>query len=475
VEPSALVERKRRGAWYTPPELVRFLVEHTVVPAAAERAGSTVRVLDPACGDGRVLARAVDAVGAEWVDAVGMELDVGAAIEASAGVPAATILVGDGRVLDAAGSFDAVLGNPPYLGQLRRSTTRAGRSTLGGGPYADVAAEFLLRAVELARPDGGRVALVLPQSILASRDTEPIRRAVGALAAVEGIWWVGETVFDAEVHVCVLVVRRGVPQRAIRRWRGAGAVPLSSAPAAAVGGRTWSPLVADLAGVPVVALASSAGRIGDLASAVAGFRDQYYGLVPHVRDRGPGAPLVTTGLVDVGACAWGVRPARFAKRTFAAPRVDLDGLARSDPALAAWYRRVLRSKVLVATQTRVLEAVADERGAWLPSVPVIALLPDRADDLWSLAAVLTAPPVSAWALQRHVGAGLGPRTLKLSAREVLDLPLPDASPEAWAAASALLREGDVDGCAEAMCVAYGVPASRTAALLAWWRAGAVHR
>ena len=108
-------------------------------------------------------------------------------------------------------------------------------------------------------------------------------------------------------------------------------------------------------------------------------------------------------------------------------------------------------------------------------MPVIALLPDRADDLWSLAAVLTAPPVSAWALQRHVGAGLGPRTLKLSAREVLDLPLPDASPEAWAAASALLREGDVDGCAEAMCVAYGVPASRTAALLAWWRAGAVHR
>jgi hypothetical protein len=227
--------------------------------------------------------------------------------------------------------------------------------------------------------------------------------------------------------------------------------------------------------VPGVELVPSAGRIGDLASAVAGFRDQYYGLVPHVRDRGPGPPLVTTGLVDVGTCAWGVRPARFAKRTFAAPRVDLDALSRADPALAAWYRRVLRPKVLVATQTRVLEAVADDRGTWLPSVPVIALLPHRADDLWSLAAVLTAPPVSAWALQRHVGAGLGPRTLKLSARQVLDLPLPGASPDVWSAASARLRAGDVDGCAEAMCVAYGVPAPQTGPLLAWWRAGAVHR
>jgi hypothetical protein len=35
---------------------------------------------------------------------------------------------------------DAVVGNPPFLGQMARATTRSGRSRHGGGPYADAAA-----------------------------------------------------------------------------------------------------------------------------------------------------------------------------------------------------------------------------------------------------------------------------------------------------------------------------------------------
>ncbi len=54
-------ERKRRGAWYTPPALVDFLVEQAVLPAWRERAGR-LRVLDPACGDGRLLAAAQRAI-----------------------------------------------------------------------------------------------------------------------------------------------------------------------------------------------------------------------------------------------------------------------------------------------------------------------------------------------------------------------------------------------------------------------------
>ena len=40
--------RKRLGAWYTPPELVRAIVSEAVFPEARS-------VLDPACGDGRFL------------------------------------------------------------------------------------------------------------------------------------------------------------------------------------------------------------------------------------------------------------------------------------------------------------------------------------------------------------------------------------------------------------------------------------
>ena len=68
---------------------------------------------------------------------------------------------------------------------------------------------------------------------------------------------------------------------------------------------------------------------------------------------------------------------------------------------------------------------------------------------------------------RHLGRRSGGRrALKLSARQVLELPLP-ARP--WDAGGAMLQAGDVDGCAVQMCAAYGVDPGP---LLDWWRAGA---
>jgi hypothetical protein len=476
VEPADRAERKRRGAWYTPPALVDLLVRQAVTPAldeaAGDRAPAPVRVLDPACGDGRLLAAAAHVAADHGVrpgamELVGIELDAVTAQKARLAVPGARIIDGDGREVDPGGSFDAVIGNPPYLGQLARATSRGGSSRLGGGPYADVAAEFLLRAVQLARPDGGRVALVLPQSILVTRDTATIRAAVLGQAAVTGLWWAGSPMFEAGVHVCVVVLQRGRPQGPVARWRGPGMTALEDAPGRAVEGPTWAPLIADAAGVPGVRVPDAHGRLGDLATATAGFRQHYYGLAPFVTDDGPGPPLVTTGLIDAGRCAWGERPARFAKRRYRAPRVDLDALAGGDPALAAWARGQLRPKVLVATQTRVIEAAVDEQGAWIPSVPVVSVHPQRVEDLWPVAAVLLAPPVSVWAAHRHVGSGLGPTSLRLRASEVLDLPLP---PVPCTAAAELLRAGDVEAAAVELCASYGVGGADRETVLSWWRA-----
>ena len=147
------------------------------------RGARPLRVLDPACGDGRLLAAAAAALGPEVdVELVGIEVDVGDRRGGAARRARSADPVGDGRTLDPGGLFDVVVGNPPYLGQLARATSRGGRSALGGGPYADVAAEFLARSLALVRPDGGRVALVLPQSVLSSRDTGPIRAAVRSRA-----------------------------------------------------------------------------------------------------------------------------------------------------------------------------------------------------------------------------------------------------------------------------------------------------
>ena len=120
------------------------------------------------------------------------------------------------------------------------------------------------------------------------------------------------------------------------------------------------------------------------------------------------------------------------------PGVDLDRLADTDPDLAAWMRERLRPKVLLATQTRVLEVVVDPDGSMVPSTPVVAVHAP-ADQLWSVAAVLAAPSTAAWALARVAGAGLHPDAIKLSASQVGSVPLP-TNRRAWEQGARLARD-----------------------------------
>ena len=204
--------RKQRGDYPTPQWLVERVVANTV-PAAV--AGRRVTVLDPACGDGRFLvaaARRLRAAGAD-VAVVGMDIDAGAVGAARRALAdaldgAATswrVECGDALVHDWHGArFDVIVGNPPYLSQLATATTRGGSSRHGGGPYADAAAEFVALAGRLARPAGGRIGLVLPQSILASRDAAVVRAELERRATITWSWWSAGHVFDAQVHVCAI-------------------------------------------------------------------------------------------------------------------------------------------------------------------------------------------------------------------------------------------------------------------------------
>ena len=250
-----------------------------------------------------------------------------------------------------------MLGNPPFLSQLAASTTRGGSSRHGGGPYADAAAEFLALAVRLARPGAGRVGLVLPQSILASRDAAGVRSDVDRRAELIWSWWSPRRVFDAQVFVCALAFEVG---------------------AAGVNGhrhRPWSRVVTDALGVPALPPLATAGTLGGRGRLSANFRDQYYGLVPAVDDHATGPPLVTSGLIDPGRCRWGERAVTFARRRLARPRVDR---TRLSPPMRRWADRFAVPKVLVANQTRIIEAVADPEGAWLPGVPLITVRARRA-------------------------------------------------------------------------------------------------
>lgn len=449
----APVDRRRLGAHHTPPGLAQRLAA-----IALDGIADGATVLDPACGGGAFLVAAARL--RPDVRVVGLDLDplavatCRAALRAT-GADHADVRVADGLVEP--WEADVVVGNPPFLSPLGTGTGGTpAAATLRvelGAPYLDVAALFLLRALERTRP-GGRVVLLQPESLLSSRDAGVVRACT--TPALEGLWVAGEPVFAAGVRVVAPVLRAGgATEPKVRRWQGSVVRPVGAAarPAPA----TWSSLRPS--SVPAVRVPKRSGRVGDLATATAGFRDEFYAVAAATREGGRGSPVVTSGLVDPGRVAWGERSARIGGRTFERPTLDPVAL---DARVRPWVAARLVPKVVVATQTRVVEAAADPDGALVPITPVLAVTPHDPADVWRLTAALTSPMVSAWALRTYGGTALAAEAVKLSAAQVLEAPLP-LDGDAWAAATESLRAGDVVGCAAHL-------AAGDDRLLRWWQA-----
>jgi hypothetical protein len=515
--------RAQLGAWYTPQDVVSGLLDlalDPVIEAASARGADAiagVRVLDPACGAGNFLvaageriARALHGAGLAPAEArtvafgrcvVGVDIDVGAAGACRAALSAAgasepRVIVDDALLMSAerwaslvgGSSPDLVVGNPPFLGRLRTATaptvSRAAalreRFGAAAASYTDPAALFLCLGAELARPADGRVALVLPTALLASRDAGAARSTVLRSMVLTDAWIAGEPVFDASVDVCAAVLtwcetmRIGRPR--VRLHAGRTFVRAGDAAPIGPSDDTWSGLLSAAAGVPERPLATS-GTIADIASATADFRDQYYGLADHVVDAIDGdarlPKLVTSGLIDPAHLRWGECSTRFAKSGWGHPRVDVSALK---PAIAAWAQGRLVPKVLLATQTRALEAIADPMGELLPSVPVISVVPHDPADVARVGALLASPAATLVASQRHLGSGRNRNALRLRAADVVALPLPadraawDRAADAFAAASASSnateRRAQLVASAAAMNQAFGLGTDDD--LTAWW-------
>lgn len=386
TEPKVASERRRLGAWYTPLAVVDAVVAEAVFPGAQS-------VVDTACGDGRFLA------------ATGLPEQVGVDID-----PATEFIHDDALTREWGDrTFDVLVGNPPFLNPLRRRTGRTDRDPVAGGPYVNTAAEFLALAMRLVRP-GGRIGLVLPVSLLSTRDAAAVRAMADDRAALRWMWWSDTKMFDADVQVWAGVWEVGAEQGMVRRsfgpdFRVADPMPMPAA---------WSGLLTGSSAAP-----HHGPVLGDIATFTVDFRDQYYGLVGAVSDDVDGPPLVTSGLIDPGVCRWGERPVRFAKQRYAAPRVALERLSAP---MQRWAAQRLVPKILIANQTSVIEAVHDPSGAWLPSVPVITCVtaePDR------VMATLSSPATLDWIRHHAAGSGLSSRAVRLSPSLLARIPLGD--------------------------------------------------
>lgn len=465
-ETSLSADRRRRdGIHYTPASIVADLVgESFAVLGRPPR-----RVFDPTCGSGAFLVGALDALvdagvqPSEALDRVrGVDID-SEAVEiarhvlgewaeshgvAADRVPHGAVAVADALVADWPPDLDLVIGNPPFGGQLRGSTVRDGvgsdraASILGRrSGYADTAGLFLVRAVHSVR-NGGVVVLIQPMSVLGARDAGIVRRCVDALATVRDVRFPDSAVFDASVNVCApVILRDGTGERA----------------------RPWTEIAADALGLPPAPPAGSQTLSG-VAVPTAGFRDEFYAVARCVAEAEPDdvrPRLVTTGAIEPGHVRWGERPATVMRRRFDRPVVDIDALRRlsvgpdGDRRMVAQIDRRLSPKVLVATQTRWLEAVVDPEGTMWPSVPVVSVLPGSID-VWSILAVLVSREATAWLSRRSLGTGLSRGALRVSARTLGDLPVP-TDPAPWLEAATLLRDGervDAPRVLEAMSRAY---------------------
>lgn len=471
-------ERRRRdGVHYTPRTVADELIGLAFAP---HDLAHDIVVCDPTCGAGVFLLAAADALvgaGRTPADALaslrGMDIDPDAidvarselarwATENGAelgDLERVRLVVGDALTdpWPDDGTIDVVVGNPPFGGQLAGATVRdadsmAAAERILGRPsgYADTAGVFLVRALDAVR-DGGSVVFVQPVSVLGARDASIVHDAVGS--ALESIWLPDRQLFDASVHVCAPVLRRG----------RAGAI------------RRWTDLAADAMGVPDIELHGA--PLSTMADATAGFRHEFYEVAAAVResDDADGISetrprLVTVGLIDPAHLLWGERSATVAGVTYRRPVVDVDALTTS-------FALRGRPKVLVATQTRIIEAVADHDGSSWPSVPVISVLPRDDVDLDLLLAALLAPPVSVWAARRATGTARSIGAVRLTAAQVLQIPLP-VDADLWrAGADHLHRHGRdrIEVAARLLTRAHGLDDDEVEAVMAWWVERSVRR
>lgn len=203
--------RKARGAFYTPPSVARFIADWAV--RSADDA-----VLEPSCGEA-IFLHQVAALDGFRGPLKGIELHRDSARFAQQRLRAdgvdATVAAGDFFRSEPAASFDAVVGNPPYVryqsftGEARRRSRAAALAAgvnLSG--LASSWAAFVIHSALHLR-DGGRLGLVLPAELLTVNYAAEVRRFLMDHFASVGLVLFAERVFAGVQEEVVLLLADG--------------------------------------------------------------------------------------------------------------------------------------------------------------------------------------------------------------------------------------------------------------------------
>jgi adenine-specific DNA-methyltransferase len=437
--------RRATGVYYTPPEIVRWIVDLTLGPLLGANLQRPLQILDPACGAGEFLVEAQRYVhgrrggSATAADRLqGMDIDASAVISAQQRLsdfdrafPVKNIRVADALDDDllSPAVFDAIVGNPPYVNirQLAKSLPferikqlRKRFQTARGN--FDLYVLFIERAIELLRP-GGRCGLIVPNKWATLDYARPCRELLLEHTSIEQIIDLSEAkAFDAAVYPHVLIFRKNPPAarhavqiRDDNRHGGYRALQTSLCAAAI---HLTPPL-------DVEARASTLplGQIATLSCGTAGYAAQRIGrrLTDHdSAEAGHGktfADFITSGNIDRYQIRLG--RVRYLNRDYHRPRLPLD-----IPELTAAKRRLFASpKIVIAGMSRRLEAAWDDRGLAL-GVQVFAAHQLQLDPYYLLA-LLNSKLISYLFATRYAAKRLSGGYLAINKGQLSQLPIRD--------------------------------------------------
>jgi len=219
VDADTAGDRKARGAFFTPSAMAEHLAQWAVRAA-------TDAVFEPSCGEAAFLLAAGERLrqlgrGPERLDQLaGIELHdpsaTRAAVSLSLADVNALVQIGNFLALPARPTYDAVIGNPPYVryqdftGSARaEAQALARRSGVRLSGLASSWAAFVVHAAGFVRRPAGRLGLVLPAELLSVNYAGDVRRYLLERFGRVRLVLFDELVFPGVLEEVVLLLAEG--------------------------------------------------------------------------------------------------------------------------------------------------------------------------------------------------------------------------------------------------------------------------
>ncbi|GDX81266.1 hypothetical protein LBMAG42_30770 [Deltaproteobacteria bacterium] len=195
--------RARRGQYFTPRPLVELVADLANIRRDE-------RVLDPTCGSGGFLLAAHDR-GAD-VDGIEVDPDLAALARLNLALHGANpraVMTADFFSLTPEPTYDVILANPPFSVEILDPDVLARHGVASKRVGSDVL--FLRTALGWLRPSG-RLATLVPYSVLTSPALAPLRAELDAVAVREAVVSLPEGVFapfgGTFTRAAILVLRK---------------------------------------------------------------------------------------------------------------------------------------------------------------------------------------------------------------------------------------------------------------------------